>query len=293
MSSPADIFGDEDFLKTLSYLDLTAKQIRAGARRGERQSSRQGAGTLFRDYRSYSRGDDLRYVDWNIYGRLDSLFVKVFEVEESADVLFFLDRSLSMSFGRPTKLEFARRVAAALGYIALSHLDRVAVIPVPGSEVRTFSGKLQAPGLFSYLLSLDADGETDLFGAVKRALGPTRRNSLAILVSDLMDPRGWRRAVEYLLHRRHRVFVVQVTSEEEEAPGLRGNLRLIDSETGKVREVRITDQVLTDYREVYDRFCNHAERFTRRREIGHARLRSDVPFGPAVLTILRRGGVVR
>jgi uncharacterized protein (DUF58 family) len=293
MSSPADIFGDEDFLKTLSYLDLTAKQIRAGARRGERRSKRQGAGTLFHDYRSYSRGDDLRYVDWNIYGRLDSLFVKVFEVEESADVLLFLDRSLSMEFGEPTKLDFARRVAAALGYIALSHLDQVRVVPVPGKEVRTFTGKLQAPGLFSHLLAQTPRGETDLFGAVRRALGPTTRSSLAIIISDLLDPNGWRRAVEYLLHRRHRVFVVHVVSAEEEEPDLEGNLRLIDSETQRTREVRVDDRLLEEYREVYQRFCAQAERFARRREIGHAKVRSDLPFGPAVLTILRRGGVVR
>jgi uncharacterized protein (DUF58 family) len=293
MSSPADIFGDEDFLKTLSYLDLTAKQIRAGARRGERRSKRQGTGTLFQDYRSYSRGDDLRYVDWNIYGRLDSLFVKVFEVEESADVVFFLDRSLSMDYGSPTKLDFARRIAAALGYIALSHLDLVSVVPVPGREIRTFTGKLQAPGFFSHLLSLDPKGDTDLFGAAKRALGKRSRTSLAIVISDLLDPGGWRRAVEYLLHRRHRVFLVHVTSPEEEEPAFEGNFRLIDVETGRRREIRIDDRLLAEYREVHQRFCTQAERFARRREIGHAKLRSDLPFGPAVLTILRRGGVVR
>lgn len=293
MSSPAEIFGEEDFLKTLAYLDLTAKQIRAGARRGERKSANMGSGTLFRDHRSYSRGDDLRYVDWNIFGRLDSLFVKEFEVEESVDVRFFIDRSESMSFGRPTKLAFARRVTAALAYIALSHLDRVDIVPVPGREIRSFTGKRQAPALFSHLLSLEPGGETDLFDAVKRAQGPGGRTSLAFLVSDLLDPHGWRRAVEFLLHRRHRVFVVHVTSEEEESPDLRGNLRLLDSETGRGREVQMTDAVLHEYRRIYGRFCVQAERFARRREIGHARLRSDLHFGPAVLQILRRGGVVR
>ncbi|MEN8148729.1 MAG: DUF58 domain-containing protein [Planctomycetota bacterium] len=293
MSSPADIFGDEDFLKTLSYLDLTAKQIRAGSRRGERASRRTGSGTLFRDYRSYSRGDDLRYVDWNIYGRLDSLFVKVFEVEESADVLLFVDRSLSMDFGTPTKLDFARRIAAALGYIALSHLDQVTVVPVPGNEIRSFSGKLHAPALFSHLLEQAPEGETDLYGSVRRALGPARRSRLAIVISDLLDPQGWQRAVEYLLHRRHRVFLVHVVSAEEEEPELSGSLRLLDSETGRIREVRVTDQLLEEYREVWSLFCSRAESFARRREIGHARVRSDLPFGPAVLTILRRGGVVR
>jgi hypothetical protein len=198
-----------------------------------------------------------------------------------------------MDFGTPTKLDFGRRIAAALGYIALSHLDQVTVVPVPGKEIRSFSGKLQAPGLFSYLLDQTPQGETDLFESVRRALGPARRNSLAVVISDLLDPKGWQRSVEYLLHRRHRVFLVHVVSAEEEDPPLTGSLRLLDSETGRIREIRVTDQMLEEYREVYSVFCTQVERFARRREIGHARVRSDLPFGPAVLGILRRGGVVR
>ena len=116
---------------------------------------------------------------------------------------------------------------------------------------------------------------------------------MAIVISDLLDPQGWQRAVEYLLHRRHRVFLVHVVSAEEEEPALSGSLRLLDSETGRVREVLVTDQLLDEYREVYSLFCSQAEKFARRREIGYARVRSDLPFGPAVMTILRRGGVVR
>ena len=111
-------------------------------------------------------------------------------MEESADVLLFVDRSLSMDFGTPTKLDFGRRVAAALGYIALSHLDQVTVVPVPGKGMRSFSGKLHAPGLFSHLLDQVPQGNTDLFESVRRALGPARRNCMAIVISDLLDPQG-------------------------------------------------------------------------------------------------------
>jgi len=284
------VFADAEFLRTLAYLDLTAKQIRAGARRGERPSHRKGTGTIFRDHRAYTRGDDPRYVDWNVYGRLGALVVKEFEVEESLDVLLYLDRSLSMDFGRPTKLAFARRIAAALGYIGLSHLDRVEVVPVPGDEPRAFSGKRQAPALFSHLLELEPEGEADLAAAAERE---RRRRGVAVLLSDLTDPEGYRRAVEHLRARRNDVFLVHVVSPEEADPPGRGALRLVDSETGRTRDVRLTDRLAAEYREEFRRFCSRAEAFALKKEIGLARFRSDLPFGPAVLEILRRGGVLR
>lgn len=287
-------FPDPEFTRALSWLDLVAKQLLAGARRGERRSARRGAGTLFSDHRPYSRGDDLRYLDWNVYGRLGSLFLKEFEVEESANVLLFLDRSLSMDLGDGEKLDTARRVAGALGYIGLAHLDRVEVFPLPEGEPRAFSGRTQAPAFFSSLAEVDPAGRTDLYAGVRRALaGPARRRGLAILLSDFLDPAGWRPAVDFLLHRRHQVFLVHVVKREEEEPPARGALRLVDAETGKTRKVRVTEEILRLYRKRYARFCSRLERYARERAVGYARIRTDVPFGPAVLGILRRGGIVR
>jgi uncharacterized protein (DUF58 family) len=293
VSPRLDDFADEEFLKTLAYLDLTAGQIRAGVRRGERRTKQKGSGTLFREHRVYSVGDDLRYVDWNVYGRLETLFVKEFEVEEAANVYLLLDRSRSMDFGEPKKIAFARRVAAALGYIGLSHLDRVEVVPVPLAEPRAFAGKAQAPGLFHHLASLEPEGETDLFATVTRVMGGASRGGVVMLVSDLLDPKGYRRAVDFLLSRRYRVFIVQVFAEEEAEPPMRGALKLVDSETGRVRPVQVTEKVAARYREAFERFLRQARNFARKKEIGYARFRSDVPFGRAVLSVLKTGGVVR
>ncbi len=294
MNPAARLFDDPDFVKKLAYLDLVAKQLLAGTRRGERRSARPGSGTLFRDHRSYSRGDDLRYVDWNVYGRLDSLFVKQFEVEESADVLLLLDRSLSMDHGTPGKLAFARRLAAALGYVGLAHLDRVEVLPLPGEEEgRSFTGRAQARDLFHHLLRVEPRGETDLLGAVRRIAARRRRHGVAVLLSDLLDPRGYRRAVDYLLHRRYEVFLVQVYAPEEAAPPHRGPLRLADAETGRRLAVHLTEETAAAYRRVFREFCAGVSRYARSKGIGHARFSTDTPFGPAALSVLSRGGVVR
>lgn len=293
MSRVEDLFGDPDYLRKLSHLDLVAKQIFAGVRRGERRGGRRGTGTLFADYRSYSRGDDLRYVDWNVYGRLGTLFVKEFEVEESANVLIILDRSGSMAFGEPTKLDFARRVAAAIGYIALAHLDRVEILPLPGGEPRAFSGKAQAPAFFEHLLDIRAEGETDLAASLRVGLAAQRRGGLAILLSDLYDRQGFQHAVDLLIARRHRVFLVQVTALEEEEPRLAGAFRLTDAETGRRIDVRADPRLLDAYEDRWRGFCRRVDRYAVGKEIGHARLRSDADFSQAVLTLLRRGGVIR
>ena len=293
MSRVGEFFGDPEFLKKLAYLDLVAKQIFTGVRRGERKSARRGAGTVFSDYRSYSRGDDLRYVDWNTYARLGVLFVKEFEIEESANVLLLVDRSDSMAFGEPDKFSFAVRVAAALGYIGLAHLDRVEVLPIPSGEPRVYGGKQQAPGMFNYLEGVTTGGETDLLGSIQHIISTSRRRGIAILISDLLDPNGWQPAVDLLLARRHRVFLVHIVAPTEESPELDGAVRLVDRENGKKLDVRVDKRLLEVYRKSFKTFCRRVERYAMSKEIGHAQLRTDLPFDEAILSLLRRGGVVR
>jgi uncharacterized protein (DUF58 family) len=288
-----EFFGDPDFLKKLVHLDLVAKQIFSGASRGERRSRLRGAGTVFSDYRAYSRGDDLRYVDWNIFARLGQLFVKEYEIEESANVLVLLDRSSSMRFGEPDKLDFAVRVAAALGYIGLAHLDRVEILPISGGEARLFSGKAQAAHLFRYLEQVEPRGETDLLASIRRRLATGRRRGLAILISDFLDPAGYQPAVDLLLGHGHRVFVVHIVAPQEETPVLGGSVRLLDSETGRRLDVKVDKRLLEVYRKSFKTFCRRLERFSLGKEMGHALLRTDLPFDEAILSLLRRGGVVR
>jgi uncharacterized protein (DUF58 family) len=293
MSEAGRLFDDPESLRWLAQLDLLARQIISGARRGEHRGRRRGAGTVFSDHRSYSRGDDLRYVDWNVYGRLGALFVKEFEIEESANVFLLVDRSRSMEFGKPAKLAYARRVAGALGFIGLSHMDRVEVLPLPGGEPRAFSGRRQVPAFFEHLLSIEPRGETDLLAGIRAFEPRLRQRGVAVLLSDLCDPGGFRPALEFLRHHRHRVFVVQVVDPWELKPEISGNLRLVDSEDGTRLDIRMSDDLLRAYREAFRRLCAAAAGYALRHGIGHARLRTDRPVSEAVLTLLRRGGVVR
>src|SRR5438309_8784002 len=129
---------DPEFLHKLEQLELVSKKIFVGRMKGERKSKRRGSSVEFADHRNYSVGDDLRHIDWNVYGRLDKLFLKLFLEEEDLHFYTMLDTSLSMDFGDPTKLHYGKQVAAALAFIGLVNHDRVVL--------DTFSSQLE-PGM--------------------------------------------------------------------------------------------------------------------------------------------------
>src|SRR5882672_2384298 len=123
-----------ELLRRLEQFQLLAARRAKSSAKGERRSRARGQSVEFADYRSYVHGDDFRYLDWNLYGRLDKLFLKLYEEERELPVRIFLDASESMTFGEPRKFDFARQVAAAIGYVALCGFDRVSVNVFPSGE---------------------------------------------------------------------------------------------------------------------------------------------------------------
>src|SRR5215470_12220764 len=120
-----------ELLRRLEQFQILAARRAKSSAKGERRSRARGQSVEFADYRTYVHGDDFRYLDWNLFGRLERLFLKLYEEERELPVRIFLDASESMTFGVPRKFDFARQVAAAMGYVALSGFDRVSVIPFP------------------------------------------------------------------------------------------------------------------------------------------------------------------
>src|SRR5262249_50552003 len=124
-NATAENFFDSEFLRKLERLHLIAKRLSWAGANGEHALSRQGFSLGFCDYSRYQRGDDLRYIDWNVYRRLERLLLKVFTAEEEMNIYLLVDTSRSMAEGKPAKIEYAKKIAAALGYIGLKNLDRV------------------------------------------------------------------------------------------------------------------------------------------------------------------------
>ena len=286
---------DSDFLRRLEYLDVVARKILAGRIHAERISARRGASVEFQDYRNYSVGDDLRYLDWNIFGRLEQLFLKLYKEEENLRLTVLLDQSESMAFGSPDKFAYAQQVAAALAYIGMSNLDDASVRafgPDLGTAVERLRGKARVKQLFAFLSELGHAGETDMRRCFRRFVTLQPRRGVVIVISDLYDREGVLPALRYLRSRRNEIFVIHVMDQGEVDPQLRGDLRLVDSETQAYRDITVTDTLRARYREAFEKHARSVESFCMSSEIGYVRALTQVPFDDLVLRILKRGGLV-
>src|SRR5436189_2145106 len=184
MSTATVTLFDDEFLKKLEYLNIVSKRLFAGQLRAERRTRKRGTGLEFADYRAYVAGDDFRYLDWKAYLRLNRLILRLFEEEQDLPVYIFVDSSKSMDFGTPTKLDYARRVAAALCYIGLANLDRVNVISYAVFCLKKKTpqrGKGRIFKIFRFLTEMAPSGETDARSSFKTYCTETRRRGLAVV----------------------------------------------------------------------------------------------------------------
>jgi uncharacterized protein (DUF58 family) len=290
MATTRHAFFTSEFLAQLERLSLLSRRVFRGRVRGERRSLRRGHSVEFCDYRAYGVGDDLRYVDWNIYGRLDRLHVKLFVDEEDLCLHVIVDGSASMNFGTPTKLEWAARVAAALGFVGLANLERVGVGVLRNRIAEGWPptrGRTQIPALLDFLGDIDPAGGTSLNDGLANYATRSRQTGLAVVISDLLDPAGYEHGIRALLERRFDVHLIHVLAPEEMNPDLAGDLRLVDSETGERRELSMDGDAIRAYRERLRQFLDRVEAFCRTKEIGYHRMTSDAPVEEFVLAQLR------
>lgn len=291
----AELF-DEEFLQRLEYLHIVSRKIFAGRQRAERRTRKTGSGIEFADHRDYSPGDDLRYLDWNIYGRLDRLLLRLFEEEEDLHIYVLVDTSASMGFGDPVKLQYAMQLAAAIAYVGLASLDRVSLLAVADRVVGRLAparGKGRIFKVFDFLRGLELAGETDLETACRAFVAQNKRRGIVVLLSDLYDPAGFEKGINTLRYARFETGVIQVFDRSEVNPSLHGDLSLVDCETGETREVTITPRVLARYAEEHRRYREAIEQFCRDKQVGYFPADTAVPFDELVLRILRRGGLLR
>jgi uncharacterized protein (DUF58 family) len=279
-----------DFLARLERLSLLARKPVRGWTAGQRRSRRTGHSVEFADYRPYGAGDDLRYVDWNIYGRSDRMVVKLFVDDEELCLHLLVDASASMDCGEPSKLRWASRMAAALGVVGLAGLERVG-LGVLHDQVSAgwppARGRAHITPLMDYLADVRGHGVTDLNGALSRHAATLRGPGLMVLISDLLDPSGYERGLRAVLERGFELHVIHVLSPDELEPPLSGDLRLIDRETGEARMLRIDGAVLRGYAERLQTFLDQAQAFCRANGIGYHRASTATPVESMVMGSLR------
>ncbi len=289
-----------ELLRRLEQFQLLAQRRAKSAARGERRSRARGQSVEFADYRNYVAGDDLRYLDWNLYGRLDRLFLKLYEEERELPVRIFLDASESMTFGEPVKFDFARQVAAAVGYVALCGFDRVSVVPFPHragealarGALRTVRGRKSALTFFQHLQQLTASGPASLNEALRRGAIEARQAGLALVLSDFLDPAGYEAGLTALVARGFQVDAVHVLAPEELSPTTFGDLRLVDAETGGQQEVTFGRYRLAAYRQTVSNYCQRLREFCAARGINYFLASSATPLEELLLRQLRAAEVL-
>ncbi len=287
---------DSDFLKKLEYLSLVSRRVFRGQLLAQRRTMQLGGGIEFADHREYTPGDDFRYLDWNVYARHGELLLKRFQEEEDLHVYLLLDCSRSMSFGDPPKFDYVRQVGAALAYIALADLDRVAIVAFAGDVVADFPltrGKARILSLLKFLENLEPQGAaTDLARVARSFVHRGQRRGLALVLSDLFDPGGFQHGLDLLRHHRYEPHVIQVYDRRDAEPELKGDLELFDVETQTVQKVTVTERNLRQYKRIFADFLESVARYCNSYGIGNTRSSTDVPFDELLLRMMRAAGAV-
>jgi len=285
-----------EFLARLDRLELLSRKIFMGRMKGERRSKRKGQSVEFAAHRNYVVGDALRFLDWNIYARLEHLLVKLFLEEEDLNVSVLVDVSRSMDWGQPHKGLYAKRVAAALAYVGLINHDRVSVYAYAGGLVREMvglRGRRQVSQLIPFLEGLPLTGPSQ-FGAAGRHFALRHRGGgVVIVLSDFLDKGGYADGFRYLLSRRLDIYAIQLLSPDEIEPTLVGDLKLRDIEDEDQAEVSISKALLDRYRANLMSYCAGLKDHCTRRGITYLFTSTRVPFDTLVLAYLRQRGLLR
>lgn len=286
---------DEAFLRQLDRLALVARRPVAGEMQGERRSPRRGPSVEFADYKPYVPGDDFRQIDWNLYARAERFFLKLFVAEEELTIHLLLDTSRSMDWGEPNKLWYAKRVAGAVGYIALSNLDLVTLNAFGQDREARMPAQRSRRGVLPLLRFLDElrpGASADFEGICRRYARTARTPGPLLLCSDLMDS-GWREGLQALIARRFEVTVIHTLAPQEVQPDLEGDLRLIDSEGGAPVDLTADVDLLQRYADNLRAWREELAAYCSGHDIAYVPLETSLPIDELLLSLLRRRGVVR
>lgn len=287
---------DSDFLAKLEYLSLVSKRVFRGQLLAQRRTTRLGTGVEFSEHRDYSNGDDLRYLDWNVLARHNELLIKRFQEEQDLHVYLFLDCSRSMSVGTPSKFDYARQVIAALAYVALADLDRISIQAFAGDIHATFPltrGKDCVLSMLRFLESVEAIGHaTDIKRCMDAFVHRQHRSGLALVVSDFLDPAGYRDGLDRLRFHRFEPYLIHLYDVREAEPEVLGDVELVDAETGVAKRITVNERGLKKYREAFQGFLDSFREYAARYGMGCVQTSTDVPFDQLILRMMRHSGTL-
>jgi len=296
VSDQLDTFIDDEFLRQLEKLKIVSRKSTRNPRRGEYRSWQSGEGFEFLDFRKYHLGDDLRYVDWSVYGRLDKLFIKLFHAEKGQTAHILLDTSRSMGSGDPSKDITAKKIAAALSYICLSNLDKTGLMAFNNRIVKTkppARGKTQYLEMLQFFQSLQPNAQTDLNRSLKEYAAICKNPGIAIVISDFFDPGGYQDGLKALAYRDFDINLIQVMDHEELYWSKTGNLLLNECETGEKKVTFVDKDLLQRYRQKINGFIAGIKNYCGHYGMNYFLCDTRVPFEKLLTDYLSEGALFR
>jgi uncharacterized protein (DUF58 family) len=284
---------DADFLKKLESIAINARMAMSEGGAGSRKSRAKGSSVEFSDFREYTPGDDFRRIDWNAYGRFDRLFVKLFMEEREAVVNIFIDGSKSMDFGEPKKSILSLKIAGVLSFLALNNLDRICINSMSGKALSCSSiitGRSMFDKCISFLENMDFAGSTNINECIKRK--EFKGRGISVIISDYFTQGGIEDALKYLLYKKQETILIHTLSRDEASPELEGQIRVVDSETGDIRDVSITPFFLKQYDKYFNRFVSGIKEYCNRVGASYVRVLSEEPIEKIVMEDMAGVGII-
>lgn len=287
---------DQDFLNKLEHLSLSTRMMVKGDAGGNRKSHAKGSSVEFSDFKEYVPGDDFRRIDWNAYARFERLFLKLFTEERETVVTVFIDCSKSMDWGQPNKGFFAKQIAAALVYIALSNFDRTAVAALNQKvqiSMPILSGKQSFWRALKFIDGIAFDGKTGLSGAIKSYEGLGSRSGISIILTDLFSEDGYKEGIKYLQYKKQDTTIIHIMAPQEMEPPWQDSVRLLDIEGYEYRDITIKQDVLSAYKKALDDFLDDNRRFCYERGVHYIPVSSAAGVDRVIFDSLFATGVMR
>jgi len=287
---------DPVFMSRLDALDVLSRKILQGKLQGERRSKRRGQSVEFADHRPYVAGDDLRFVDWNVYGRLEQLFLKLFLEEQDLTVHIVADASASMSFGEPSKELFIKKLTAALGYVSLVNNNRVTISFIADgvtAQLANMRGRNYLDKMAECLLTADCDGFSNFDSACRQLAAGRIGSGVMVVLSDFLFKEGYDSGLRRLIGRQYDLYAIQVLCPQELSPEMSGELKLIDIEDADAAEITVSAALSKYYKRNLTAYCNELKDFCTRRGAIYVLANSTDSVESLVLNYLRRIRLLR
>jgi uncharacterized protein (DUF58 family) len=283
---------DSDFISRLEKLDILSRKILTGKLRGEKATHHKGSSVDLADFRDYTPGDDVRFVDWNVFARLDRLLVKLFLAEEDFFLHILLDVSKSTDYGEPNKADYLRRVAAALGYVGLVNQGWVTITAMAdgvSAAISPMRGRRRLPEMLRFVMSQNPAGRSNFAESCGRFVRARRHKGICVVLSDFLF-RDVRPGLRLLTAAGHDLYCIQTLSPQEMEPVIDGDSRLVDLESGEAVEARVSS--IEQYKTKLDAHCTQVAAEIQRAGGRLVRVSTERPFDELILDCLRRQGLL-